>query len=160
MTTTGEIAPEDRYPDTGADPRHVGMSSSLPGPTSPSDMGIGELIANVTGDFSLLMRQEVELAKAEAKESATRAGKGVGMFGGAGVTGNLALTFLSLALAWWIGSGLNSLGWGALVVGVLWGIVAATLALVGKRNLKDLGMPRTTQTAARIPDALKGDEQR
>ncbi|MDQ1594993.1 MAG: hypothetical protein QOH40_1549, partial [Arthrobacter pascens] len=35
---------------------------------------LGDLLGDVTRDLSTLMRQELELAKAEAKQSATRAG--------------------------------------------------------------------------------------
>ena len=45
---------------------------------------LGDLLGDVTRDLSTLMRQELELAKAEAKQSATRAGKGGGMFAGGG----------------------------------------------------------------------------
>ncbi|MEA3552183.1 phage holin family protein, partial [Pseudarthrobacter sp. C1] len=59
---------------------------------------LGELLGDVTRDLSTLMRQEVELAKAELKQSATKAGKGSGMLAGAGVAGHFVLVFLSLAL--------------------------------------------------------------
>lgn len=145
------------------------MSSTVPEPGRPAgyadpayaDQGqsIGELLSNVTSDLSTLMHQELELAKAEAKQSATKAGKGVGMLGGAGLAANLMLIFLSLALAWWLGSLLgDSLGWGALVVGLIWGLVAAVLALRGKKEFKDLGLQQTAETAAKIPNALKGNE--
>ena len=61
---------------------------------------IGELLGDVTANVSTLMRQEVELAKAELRESGTRAGKGVGLFVGAAVAGLLFLVFLSVS-AWW-----------------------------------------------------------
>lgn len=145
------------------------MSSTVPEPTSPAryadpahpgdTQSIGELLSNVTADLSTLMHQELELAKAEAKQSATRAGKGAGMLGGAGLAANLMLIFLSLALAWWLGSLLgDSLGWGALVVGLIWGVVAAVLALRGKNEFKDLGLQQTAETASKIPNALKGNE--
>ncbi|TLM80184.1 phage holin family protein, partial [Pseudarthrobacter sp. NamE2] len=57
---------------------------------------LGDLLGEVTRDLSTLMRQELELAKAEAKQSATRAGKGGGMLAGAGVAGHFVLLFLSL----------------------------------------------------------------
>ncbi|WP_354176581.1 phage holin family protein, partial [Arthrobacter nitrophenolicus] len=55
---------------------------------------LGELLGDVTRDLSTLMRQEVELAKAELKQSASRAGKGSGMLAGAGVAGHFVLVFL------------------------------------------------------------------
>lgn len=130
------------------------------GPTDPAaGQSIGELLGQVTSDLSTLMHQELELAKVEAKQSATKAGKGAGMLGGAGLAANLMLIFLSLALAWLIGGWLgDSLGWGALVVGLIWGIVAAVLALQGKKEFKDLGLQQTAETASKIPNALKGNE--
>lgn len=145
------------------------MSSTVPEPNRPAGyvdpayagegQSIGELLSNVTSDLSTLMHQELELAKVEARQSATKAGKGAGMFAGAGLAANLMLIFLSLALAWWLGDLLgDSLGWGALVVGLIWAIVAAVLALRGKKEFKDLGMQQTAETASKIPNALKGNE--
>lgn len=118
------------------------------------------MLANVSRDISTLMRQEVELAKAEAKQSATKAGKGAGMFGGAGVAALLMLIFLSLALMWLLGDGLLhlGLGWGAFIVGLIWALVAAILAVRGKKEISAVGMPKTADTAKRIPDALMGNE--
>lgn len=137
-----------------------GASRPVGDPVSPrEDESIGQLLSDVSRDLSTLMRQEIDLAKAEAKQSATNAGKGAGMFGGAGVAALLMLVFLSLALMWLLGEGLGlGLGWGALIVGVIWAIVAAILALVGKKSFQDVGMQQTTDSAKRIPDALKGNE--
>ena len=66
--------------------------------TNNSSKSLGELLSGVTEDLSTLMRQEVQLAKAEATQSAKRAGKGVGMFGGAVVAAHFVLLFLSIAL--------------------------------------------------------------
>jgi hypothetical protein len=76
---------------------------------------IGELLSEVSQDISTLMRQEVELAKAEFKQSATRAGKGAGMFAGAGLAGHMVLLFGSIALWWALGDSMGH-GWSALVV--------------------------------------------
>jgi hypothetical protein len=118
-------------------------------------MPLGELLADLTRDVSTLMRQEVELAKAELKESATKAAKGGGMLAGAAWAGHLAAVFVSLAV-WWALGQLIGLGWSALVVAVVWGIVAAVLATVGRRELKTInGMPRTAQTVKEIPPTFK-----
>lgn len=124
------------------------------------DASLGERLGKITADMSTLVRQEIALAKAEAVESGKQAGKGVGMFGGAGVSAHLMLIFLSLALAWWIGSAFEpfNLGWGALAVGVIWAIVAAILAVVGKKQFKNIGMEQTVDSASRIPNAMKGNE--
>ncbi len=95
---------------------------------------LGELLGEVTRDMSTLMRQEVELAKVELKQSATRAGKGGGMLAGAGVAGHFVLLFLSLALWWALGT-VMGLGWSGVVVAIIWGIVAAVLAAMGRKEL-------------------------
>jgi hypothetical protein len=128
-----------------------------PGQTA-DDRSLGELISEVTGDLSTLMRQELELAKAELQQSASRAGKGAGMLGGAAVAGYFVLLFASLALWWAIGAA-TGLGWSALIVAIIWGVIAAVLTVVGRTSLRSVrGIPKTTGTVKKIPDALKGNE--
>ncbi|MET4134950.1 phage holin family protein [Pseudarthrobacter sp. PvP090] len=116
---------------------------------------LGDLLGEVTRDMSTLMRQEVELAKVELKQSATRAGKGAGMLAGAGVAGHFVLLFLSLALWWALGNVLG-LGWSGVVVAIIWGIVAAILAAKGRKELNAIkGMPQTGETLQEIPPTLK-----
>ncbi len=117
------------------------------------DVSLGALVGNLTGDLSRLMRAELALAKAEAKEEATNAGKGVGMLAGAGVGGHLVLVFASLALMWALGS-LMPLGWAALIVAVLWGVVAGVLYAMGRKNLQ-----RATPPMQETVDTLKEDAQ-
>ena len=119
---------------------------------------LGELLGDVTRDLSTLMRQEVELAKAELKQSTSRAGKGAGMLAGAGVGGHFVLLFLSLALMWALGS-IMALGWAALIVAVIWAIIAAVLASTGRKELKQIkGLPQTGETLSEIPPTLKPGE--
>jgi hypothetical protein len=121
---------------------------------------VGELFADISRDLSTLIRQETELAKAELRESATKAGKGAGMLGGAGVAGHFVLLFLSITLWWGLG---NEIGraWSALVVAAVWAVIAAVLASIGRREIKQVkGIPQTTETAREIPDALKGNEEK
>ena len=132
----------------------------LDDPQARSLGNVGELFADISRDLSTLIRQETELAKAEMRQSATKAGKGAGMLGGAGVAGHFVLLFLSIALWWGLGNEIGR-GWSALVVAALWAIVAAVLAANGRRELKQVkGIPQTTQTAREIPDALKGNEDK
>lgn len=140
------------------------MSSSIPEmPPSEAHLkadnaSLGELLGDVTRDLSTLMRQEVELAKAELKQSATKAGKGSGMLAGAGVAGHFVLVFLSLALMFALGA-LMPLGWAALIVAVVWGIIAAVLASIGRKELKQIkGLPQTGETLSEIPPTLKPGE--
>ncbi|MEO5316940.1 phage holin family protein [Pseudarthrobacter sp. CC12] len=140
------------------------MSSQIPEPppsaahVKADNASIGELLGDVTRDLSTLMRQEVELAKAELKQSTSRAGKGAGMLAGAGVGGHFVLVFLSLALMFALGA-VMALGWAALIVAVLWAIIAAVLASIGRKELKQIkGLPQTGETLAEIPPTLKPGE--
>lgn len=140
------------------------MSSEMPmgAPTPPPEAhmkaetnSLGDLLGDVTRDMSTLMRQEVELAKAELKQTTSRAGKGSGMLAGAGVAGHFVLLFLSLALWWGLGT-LMGLGWSGVVVAVIWGIIGAILASMGRKELKAIkGLPQTAETIQEIPPTLK-----
>jgi len=122
------------------------------------DRSIGEILGDVTTDLSTLMRQELELAKAELKQTATRAGTGAGLFGGAAVAGHMVLLFLSISV-WWALGMLIGHGWSGLIVAAIWAIVAAILAVTGRTQLSRVrGVPQTTETVAKIPEALKGNE--
>jgi hypothetical protein len=79
-------------------------------PVAPARPSVGEAFSEVAADLSTLMRQEVELAKAEARQSAVRAGKGAGMLAGAGISGHLAVLFASIAAWWGIGDAIGH-GW-------------------------------------------------
>ncbi|MGF9647792.1 phage holin family protein [Pseudarthrobacter oxydans] len=140
------------------------MSSSIPEPppseahVKADNASLGELLGDVTRDLSTLMRQELELATAELKQSATKAGKGSGMLAGAGVAGHFVLLFLSLALMFALGA-LMPLGWAAVIVAVIWGIIAAVLASIGRKELKQIkGIPQTSETLSEIPPTLKPGE--
>lgn len=120
---------------------------------------VGDLMRRVTEDLSTLMRQEIELAKAELRQEGTKAGRAAGLLGGAGVAGHLVLLFLSLAL--WAGlSNVMDPGWAALIVAALWGAVAAVLYRKGKEQARHVrGLKQTSATVQRIPQALKPDRE-
>ena len=121
------------------------------------DRSVGELISEVTTDLTTLMRQELDLAKAEMKQEATKTGKAAGMLGAAGFAGYMTLLFLSIALWWALANGMDE-GWAALIVAVLWGVVAAVLAATGRSRFRQVNPKpeRTVQTLKEVPDALKG----
>jgi hypothetical protein len=142
----------DAIPD--AEPIHGAHETYAKGEVG----SIGALIGDITSDFSTLMRQEVALAKAEATQAGTRIGKAVAMFAAAGIAALLVLIFVSNAL-WGMLDNWMDRGLAAIIVALLWGIVAAVLALAGKKQLDSVkGLPNTTETAKRVPDALKGNE--
>jgi Putative Actinobacterial Holin-X, holin superfamily III len=127
--------------------------------TTQTHASPGELLSTVTKDLSDLVRQEIQLAKAEATQSAKQAGTGAGMLTGAAVAGHFVLLFLSIAL-WWVIGNATGRSWSALIVTVIWAIIAAILASVGKKNLQKVkGLPQTTDTVKEIPNAVKGHEE-
>jgi hypothetical protein len=121
-----------------------------------SQASVGDLLGDVTRDLSTLMRQEVELAKAELRQEATKAGKAAGAFAGAGLAGYMVLLFLSFAL-WWGLSNVMDQGWAALIVAAVWAAIGAVMYTVGRNRARQIrGLRQTTETVREVPDALKG----
>ncbi len=141
-------------------PAAYSANTETPAEEKAAHTSLGDLITEVTKDFSTLMRQELELAKAEATESAKKAGKGAGLFGGAGYAGIMAVLFLSIALMWGLGYLFDNVGWAAVVVALIWAIIAAVLFVVGRKELKEVrGLPKTVDSVKRIPETLKTNEE-
>jgi uncharacterized membrane protein YqjE len=121
-----------------------------PAPSSSSqgdDRSLGEIVGDISHDLTTLVKQELELAKTELKEEAGKAGKGAGLLGGAGVSGLLALIFLSGALAYLLDSWIpRELAF--LVVGLVWAVIGAVLALSGRKAIQSMNpqLPETQQT--------------
>jgi hypothetical protein len=108
------------------------------------DRPVGDLLRQLSQETTTLVRQELELAKAEMTEKGKQAGIGAGMFGGAGVSGLLALIFLSLATVAAFDTGMPT--WlAALIVGALWAAVAAVLAMQGRQKVQQATPPAPEQ---------------
>jgi len=114
---------------------------------------LGDLVAELTGDLSKLMRQELELAKAEIRQEAVKAGKATGMLAAAGFAGYLTTVLLSFALVFALGA-VVPLGWAALIVAVLWGIAGAVLYATGRARLRTVD-----PTPERTVETLKEDAE-
>lgn len=115
---------------------------------------LGELFTRLTENLSTLLRQEIALAKAEATDSAKRAGTGIGLFVGGAIAGLLVLLFASAALMWALGSALH-LGWAALIVALIWAILGAVMVMLGKKQLDKIkGLPQTQETVQDIPPTV------
>lgn len=122
--------------------------------TAPvADQSLGQLVGELTGDLQKLFRQELELAKVEIKSEATKAGKAAGMFGGAGFASYMVAVLLSLAAVFGLGE-VMPLGWAAVIVAVIWGVVGAVLYAMGRTRMKAVS-PKPEQTV----DTLKEDAQ-
>lgn len=133
-------------------PEAAGASSR----SGSDDRSLGQIIGDVTHDLSTLVRQELDLAKTEVKAEASRAGKGAGMLAGAGVGAHLALIFVSLAIVFLLDR-FMPLDLAALLVGLVWAVVAGVLASVGRKQLKAVepGLPTTTETLKEDAQWLK-----
>ena len=121
--------------------------------TPLEDRSLGELVATATRDLSLLLNKEIALAKAEIKQDVAAAGKGAGLFGGAGLAGVFALIFLSISAAYGISALGVPLGGGFFAVGVIYLIAAAVLALSGKKKISQLSPP-AEKTVETVKDDL------
>jgi putative superfamily III holin-X len=115
---------------------------------------IGEVAKELTSDLSLLLRQEIELAKAEMAEKGRTAAPGLGMFGGAGIvalcaagalTAFLVLVF-SLFLPEWAA---------ALIVGAVLAAVAYVLVRQGKERVAEAGKPVPEQTIETVKEDVE-----
>jgi hypothetical protein len=96
---------------------------------------IGDLVKQLAGQTSTLVRQEIDLAKAEMTEKATIAGKGAGLLGGAAAVGLLAAGALTACLILVLSEAMDA--WlAALIVAVVLGAVAAVLGLSGRNKIR------------------------
>ncbi|MGW6443176.1 phage holin family protein [Lentzea sp. NPDC055074] len=130
------------------------MSSPDTGlPPAPERESLGELVGELAQDLSRLMRQELELAKAEIREEAKKAGKATGMLAGAGFAGYMAGVLLSLALVFALGA-VMPLGWSALIVAAVWGIAGFVLYNSGRAKLREVN-PKPERTV----ESLKEDAE-
>lgn len=111
---------------------------------SNSDRAVGDLLSELSNQFSTLMRQEVALAKTELKEEASKAGKAGGALGAAAFAGYMTVVLLSLAIA----AGLAAIipwGFALLAVAAVWGVIAVVLGLTGKKKAEQVDpSPRAT----------------
>lgn len=118
-----------------------------PGPAETDPRSLGEVVSDLGSNLSTLMKQEVQLAKVELKEEVSKVGKGAGMLGGAGFAGWFVLLFLSLALTYLLDNWLP-IEAAALITAGVWAVVAAVLAVIGRRELQEANpqLPETQQT--------------
>ncbi|WP_433014782.1 phage holin family protein [Kribbella sp. CA-294648] len=122
------------------------------------DQQVGALVAQLSTDVSRLVRDELQLAKAELKDKGKEAGIGIGLFGGAGtvavygVGALVAAAILGLATA--VPAWLS-----ALIVAVVLFAIAAVAGLLGKRHVSHASPPMPQQAVEGMHqdlEALKG----
>lgn len=115
-------------------------------PTQPArpDLSLGEVVSKLGDDLSGLLTTQVEIAKLEVKQEVAKAAKGAGFLTSGAFAAFVAVLMLSSAAAWAIAEALDPWA-GFLIVGLIWAIVAAVLASVGKNKLSDVSAPTTTK---------------
>jgi uncharacterized membrane protein YqjE len=117
------------------------------------DRGLGELVKELAGQTSTLVRQEIRLAQAEVTEKGKTAGKGAGLLAGAAVAALLGLGALT-ALVIIALDGALALWLAALIVTVIWLVVAAVLASAGRSALR-ASTPPAPQTVETVKEDIQ-----
>jgi len=119
----------------------------------------GELVKELSEQTTTLVRKELELAKAELSQKGKVAGEGAGMFGGAAVLALLAagtlttmvLALLDKAMDLWVA---------ALIVTLIYGAIAAVLALSGRDRVKKGMPPAPEQTVETVKEDVQWAKSR
>jgi hypothetical protein len=118
------------------------------------DRPIGDLLKQLSEQTTTLVKQELELAKAEVAEKGKKAGAGAGMFGGAGVSAFMGLGALTAAAIAALDS-LMSTGLAALIVGVVWLAIAGVLAMTGKNKVQEATPPVPEQATESVKEDVQ-----
>jgi uncharacterized membrane protein YqjE len=127
---------------------------ATPGDNELRDRSTAELLKRLSDETTTLVKQELELAKAELQEKGKRAGVGAGMFGGAGLFGVAAfaaltacvIAALDLAMPLWLA---------ALIVAVVYAAVTGVLALRGKQKVKEATPPVPEQARESVKEDVE-----
>jgi len=153
-TYQGGGATASSYDATYTESSYGGGATAAPsGHPDVEEESVGSLVGRLTGDLSKLIRQEIELAKAELREEGKKAGKALGMLAGAGLSGLLVAILASFTLIWVLDEQMP-LWLAALIVTLLWAILGAVLFMMGKKKLAEVN-PKPEQTV----QSLKEDKQ-
>lgn len=136
----------------GSRPDRVPQGPWAAGHVDGDSPGIVDLLGRLSDQFTTLLRQELELAKTEAKQEARTAARAGAGFGMAGLTGHMTLLFLSLAAAWGLAE-LVAPGIAFTIVGVVYALVTALLFSRAKKQADRLA-PDLPETRASIRNDL------
>jgi len=147
--------------DTGRDVSGATSAGDVHGAGSPGDrearlreQSLPDLLKQLSTETTTLVKQELDLAKAEMAEKGKTAGKGAGFLGAGtlfalGAFGALTACFIAL-----LGLGMQT--WiAALIVAVVYGAIAAALALSGKNKIQEAGPPAPEQTVETLKEDVE-----
>ncbi|MDX2529497.1 phage holin family protein [Streptomyces europaeiscabiei] len=136
--------------------------SERPGPGEHDHHSVGELVGQATEQLSLLVRQEIALAKEELTEKGRRAGRGGGLLGAAGAVAYVGFMTLAAAAVGALSLVLDVWAAALIVMTVLF-VIAAVLAAVGRAQLRQATPPRPEQALDSVKadmDEIKGRARR
>ena len=138
---------------------NAGHSVETVSDTEPKEPGtsLGELMSRLGEDISSLVTTQLQIAKVEIKQEVGQTAKAAGMFGGGALAAYLSVLMLSFAAAWGLAEAFDSTWAGFLIVAVIWGIVAAILASVGKQRMSEVSSPEATAAELRADKQLAQD---
>jgi len=123
-------------------------------PDGHREESMGELFKQLSNDLSTLVRQELELARVEMTETGKKAGLGIGMFGGAGIVGLVALLTFTTCIVAALATGMKV--WlAALIVTVVYAAIAAGLALLAKKRVAEATPPVPEQTLETVKEDVQ-----
>lgn len=112
--------------------------------TTPTESGppedtrsLGDIVGDIASDLSTMVRSELELAKTEAKQEVTKAGKSAGLLGAAGISAYFALLFLSLFVMYLLANAME-VEWAALIIFAVWAVAAAITGVMGRKKMKEI----------------------
>jgi hypothetical protein len=129
------------------------------GETELRDRPAAELLKQLSEQTATLVRQELDLAKAELTVKGKNAGVGAGMFGGAGLFGLYALGALTACVILLLSTAMTA--WvAALIVTAVYGAVAGVLALVAKNKVQAGTPPVPEQTVDSVKEDVRWTKQR
>jgi uncharacterized membrane protein YqjE len=127
---------------------------STPDQNELRERSTGDLLKELSDHTTTLVKQEIDLAKAELSDKGKKAGKGAGMFGGAGLFGVFSFAALTTCIIAALESPLN-LWLAALIVAVAYAAIAGVLALQGRNKVQEAGPPVPEQATESVKEDVQ-----
>ena len=125
----------------------------------PEDRGISDLVKDLGEQTATLVRQELELARAELTEKGKHVGVGAGMFGGAGILGVFAFAVITAGFVMLLGTAIAD--WlAAFIVAAVYAAVAGALALTGRSQVQQGTPPIPEQATESVKEDVAWTKSR
>ena len=123
--------------------------------TELREQSVGQLLKQLSEETSTLVKQELELAKAEMAEKGKKAGTGAGFLGGGALLGLGAFAAFTTFLIALLQTVVNHTWLAAIIVTVVYGAIAAVLALRGKDKIQEATPPAPEQTVETLKEDVE-----